>query len=487
MTEDPAPVLRGGARPLYPRAMRSRVVAVLLLTLAPGLTTCATPSSEGSTRPNVILLMTDDQGWGDLGMRGHPRLRTPHLDAMAEGGVSFERFYAASPVCSPTRASVLTGRHPQRMGIPMANSGHLPHGERTLAEELAAAGYATGHFGKWHLGTLTTEERDSNRGGPDGAEHYSPPWEHGFETCFSTEAKVPTFDPMVTPPPEHGGVRQDQAAGGPYGTAYWTGPGAKVTRDLDGDDSTLVMDRALAFVDRSVRDGRPFFAVVWFHAPHLPVVADPRRAERFADLPLQERHFLGCLEAVDDNVGRLRQHVRELGIEDETMIWFTSDNGPEGAPGSGRGSSGPFTGRKRSLKEGGVRVPGILEWPGRFPPTRIDAPAGTVDTLPTVLSALGLPLPAAELDGIDLLPLLRGETTTRDRGMGFVYRNAEAWSDERWKIHRKGDGAFALYDLERDPAEERDRALEHPEIAAHLEQELSRWKAGLDHRAGNGE
>ncbi len=456
------------------------------------LGSCAAPNpvragvTDAPPMPNVILLMTDDQGWGDLGLRGHPRLETPNLDEMARRGVRLDRFYAASPVCSPTRASVLTGRHPERMGIGGANSGHLPAQEHTLAEELRAAGYTTGHFGKWHLGTLTTEVKDSNRGRPGASEHYSPPWEHGFDRCFSTEAKVPTFDPMITPPREHGGVARSLVPGGPYGTAYWTGPGERVTEGLEGDDSTLIMDRALEFMDSAAAEGRPFLAVIWFHAPHLPVVADAERARRFADLPLQERHFLGCLEAVDHNVGRLRQRLRELGVADDTLVWFTSDNGPEGKPDSGLGSTGPFRGRKRSLREGGVRVPGIVEWPAGLAPAVIDVPSGTVDTLPTVLAAAGLPLPSVELDGVDLGPVLRGQSADRGCGMGFRHKGAEAWIRGRWKIHRKGDGPFTLHDLQEDPGEARDLAAEQPERATQLGRELADWSVSFSDTTGDG-
>jgi arylsulfatase A-like enzyme len=370
------------------------------------------------------------------------------------------------------------------MGIRGANSGHLPPEEHTLAEALRAAGYTTGHFGKWHLGTLTTEVKDSNRGRPGATEHYSPPWEHGFDRCFSTEAKVPTFDPMITPPREHGGVARSLVPGGPYGTAYWTGPGERVTEGLEGDDSTLIMDRALQFMDGAAAEGRPFLAVVWFHAPHLPVVADAERARRFADLPLQEQHFLGCLEAVDHNVGRLRQRLRELGIADDTLVWFTSDNGPEGKPDSGLGSTGPFRGRKRSLREGGVRVPGIVEWPAGLAPAVIDVPSGTVDTLPTVLAAAGLPLPDAALDGVDLGPLLRGESADRGEGMGFRHKGAEAWTRGRWKIHRKGKEPFTLHDLEADPGETHDLAAVNPELVAELQRELAAWSSALGAPSG---
>ncbi|MHC4499432.1 MAG: sulfatase-like hydrolase/transferase, partial [Planctomycetota bacterium] len=150
-------------------------------------------------RPNVVLVMTDDQGWGDVGYNGHPVLKTPNLDQMAEEGIRFERFYSGAPVCSPTRGSCLTGRHPFRYGIYHANVGHMKKDEITLAEVLKMQGCATGHFGKWHLGTLTKTVKESNRGGKRGAAHYSPPWENGFDECFSTEAKVPTWDPMVRP------------------------------------------------------------------------------------------------------------------------------------------------------------------------------------------------------------------------------------------------------------------------------------------------
>lgn len=459
-----------------PRVSAAIPAAILLAACATG----PARQPQSPPRPNVVLVMTDDQGWGDLSMRGHPRLRTPHLDALAADGVCFERFYASSPVCSPTRAGVLTGRHPFRMGIRGANTGHLPPEEHTLAELLGRAGYATGHFGKWHLGTLTTTEPDSNRGGPGGAQHHAPPWEHGFGTCFSTEAKVPTHDPMVTPPREHGGVGRNRVPGEPYGTAYWSGPGQRAAGDLGGDDSALIVDRALAFMDEALGAGRPFLAVIWLHAPHLPVVADPERAERFADLPLRPRHYLACLEAADGSVGRLRAHIAARGVAEDTLIWFTSDNGPEGTPEEGLGSTGPFRGRKRSLLEGGVRVPGLLAWPGHLAPGRVEAAAGTLDILPTVLSLVGLPAPAVPLDGIDLTPILGRRLGTRPSGMGFLHGAAQAWSEGPWKVHRAGDGSVALYDLERDPGEAENLAEEHPEVLAGLLERLDAWRVEVE-------
>ncbi len=458
------------------------------MSLASFLLLILLPSPAQDPPPNLILVMTDDQGWGDAGYQGHPELRTPNLDQMAATGVRFDRFYAAAPVCSPTRGSCLTGRHPSRYGILNANVGHLPADEPNLAEILRARGYRTGHFGKWHLGTLTTTVRDSNRGGPRHAEHYAPPWERGFDTCFSTEAKVPTYDPMITPPKWAGGVGE-QGEGNPYGTAYWTGPGRRVPDEaLRGDDSALIVDRALPFVREAVAAGEPFFAVVWFHAPHLPVLASEEQRAAYAGLPVAEQHYFGCLEEVDRQVGRLRATLRELGVAEDTLLWFCSDNGPEGKSGEAPGSAGDLRGRKRELYEGGVRVPGLLEWPGRFPDARrIEAPCSTLDYLPTMLGLIGEPLPTAPLDGIDLMPLLTGASTERGRPLGFDSGRRSAWMEDRYKLVRRegielieGEDRYELYDLRADPGESEDLAAAQPERVAAMTTELEAWRRACD-------
>ncbi|MCC6143543.1 MAG: sulfatase-like hydrolase/transferase, partial [Candidatus Hydrogenedentes bacterium] len=267
---------------------------------------------EPARKPNVILCMSDDQGWGDTGYNGHPVLRTPHLDRMAAEGIRFERFYSGAPVCSPTRGSCLTGRHPYRYEIPTANAGHMKPEENTLAEALKPLGYTTGHFGKWHLGTLTKTVKESNRGGPEQTEHYSPPWDNGFDVCFSTEAKVPTY-----------WKKGDYEA---YGTHYWTGPGEMVpAAEIHGDDSTLIMDRALPFIQKAAAEDTPFLCVIWFHAPHLPVVSAPPYTNGYEE----HQEYYGCITAMDEQMGRLREALKTLGIEDNTMLWFCADNGPE--------------------------------------------------------------------------------------------------------------------------------------------------------------
>ncbi len=452
-------------------------------------------TASAAGRPNIVLMMADDLGWGDPGFMGNPVIRTPNLDAMAAAGLRFNRFYSAAPVCSPTRGSCLTGRHPYRYGVFTANSGHMPPQELTLAEFLKKFGYRTGHFGKWHLGTLTRTERDSNRGGPRGIQHYSPPQENGFDTCFSTEAKVPTCDPLIKPAGA-GGTWWDPVAGEtegtPYGTAYWNEEGNRVEENLRGDDSRLILDRVIPFIRKAVQLKKPFLAVVWFHAPHLPVVAGPKYTKMYAQHPKYHQHYYGCITALDEQVGRLRGELRALGIAKNTLLAFTSDNGPEGRAGKAPGSAGILRGRKRDLFEGGVRVPGLLEWPGRIRPGSVtDIAAITSDYLPTVLDILGESMPDQRpLDGVSLLPLIEGRALTRLQSIGFESGNRLALIDRRYKIVRQGPGgrggrgkkqqeaedSFLLFDLIADPGEKKDLAGEHPEIVRRLADTLEAWR-----------
>jgi len=422
-------------------------------------------------KPNVILAMTDDQGWGDTGYNGHPILKTPTLDAMARTGIRFDRWYSGAPVCSPTRGSAITGRHPYRYGIFFANVGHMRKQEITLAEALKTQGYVTGHFGKWHLGTLTTRIKDSNRGRPGDTRHYSPPWDNGFDVCFSTEAKVPTCDPMLKP-----GTQQ------PYGTYYWDGPEHRVTDNLEGDDSRIIMDRAVPFIQKAAKAGKPFLAVIWFHTPHLPVVAGPKHRKLYADQPEGAQHYLGCITAMDEQMGRLRRELRSLGIAEDTMLWFCADNGPEGRKKTPtNGSAGPLRGRKRSLYEGGVRVPGLLEWPAKVTKPRVvTTPCSTCDYFPTVLDLLGFQMKGQPepLDGVSLLPLIEGTMAERPRPIGFESSGQVALIGNRYKIYGKGKSPrYQLYDLLEDPGEKHDLAADKPEIVKQMATTLAAWRA----------
>ena len=474
---------------------RARSLPALLLV---ALAACASPAPATGVpeapppRPNIVLLMADDLGWGDAGYQGHPVLRTPHLDAMAADGLRFERFCAQSPVCSPTRGSVLTGRHPDRFGVKWANVGRLESHELTLAERLADVGYATGHFGKWHLGTLSADY--SARPGRDAAADFMTPGGAGFETWFSTEHAIATWDPY-DPANKHGGWPFDGR------NVYWRdgeavpdGP----AEGLVGDDSRIIVDAALPFVRQAVADERPFFAVVWFHAPHAPVVAgEPYRA-LYAERSEAEQHYFGCVTALDEQVGRLRAELDALGVADDTLIAFCSDNGPEGNPGvSGRnqGTAGPLRGRKRSLYEGGVRVPGLMVWPARIAPgSTTDVPASTSDYLPTIVDLLELPdADGLPVDGLSLAPVLDGQAFERATPIVFLARDQRSVVDARFKLvhnlrdkrprHDNGQVPFAeweLYDLLADPGETADLAARHPQVVAELRALLEAFVASCE-------
>lgn len=432
-------------------------LALLLLAVA---------TASAAPRTNFVLCMTDDQGWGDTSYNGNPILRTPHLDAMAAAGVRFDRFYAAYPVCSPTRGSLLSGRNPSRYRS--RSWGYdLPLREVTVAEILRGAGYATGHFGKWHLGGVPNADGITGRGVPEsfdpGPRH---PGNQGFDVWF-TAGNWFDVDP-------------------PAGT-FWRN-GAPVPA-LKGDTSDLVMAEALEFIRAQARAGRPFLCVVWFPSPHGPWRALPADRAPYAAQGAAA-DFLGEMAGVDRAMGSLREELGRLGIRDDTLVWFNSDNGAAG------GSSGSLTGGKGSLWEGGIRVPGIIEWPARVTrPLRTAVPAGTVDILPTVCDIAGVPVPAetGPLDGESLRPVIEGRASARRAPLTFEQTrpvdgrpSVAAAIDQQWKLLRvvnqlrrgkdgTGDPLPAgdhLFDVDSDPAETRDLAREKPEVLARLRAHL---------------
>ena len=448
------------------------------------MVSCKTMSSRP---PNIIIIMADDQGWGDVGYNDHPHLKTPNLDAMAANGARFNHFYAASAVCSPTRASVLTGRHPLRFGICHANCGYIKPEEITLAELMKERGYQTGMFGKWHLGTLTRDTLDANRGGrPEHSEHYAPPWDHGFDVSFVTESKVPTWNPMVIPPRSAGDVKPGLIEGKSFGTFYWAGPGQIVTENLEGDDSRIIMDRVIWVADRAVAEKQPFLSVVWFHTPHLPVLTGATYQQMYAGLSEDQQHFYGVISAMDQQLGRLRDKLRELSIANNTILFYTSDNGPEGKDATGRtqGVTKGLQGRKRSLHEGGIRVPGIIEWPGSISPgTTVDAPCFTSDYFPTIAGILGIDLSAFDrpYDGVNLMPFVQGKASTRNQPLAFSFQQQEALIDQEYKIHSADAGeSFALYNLSEDPGEKTNLAGQEPEKLSRLMSKWKRWKQTVE-------
>lgn len=360
--------------------MRSLLAASLLLPmLAAAAETGKGAKAKGKAapprRPNILLVMSDDQGWGDVGYNGHPHLQTPHLDAAAASGLRLDCFYAAAPSCSPTRASVLTGRHPNRMGV--FSWGHaLRPQETTLAELLKGAGYTTAHFGKWHLGPVRS-------GSPVS------PGAKGFDRWISAENFF-DLNPKLS----------DEG---------------KETK-FHGEGSMVVAELALDWIRQNASGEAPLFAAVWFGAPHLPHIAAPELSALYQGRSKREREYFGEITGLDRAFGRLRDGLAELGLRDDTLVWFCSDNGatPIGDTGDSRGG-------KHLLYEGGLRVPAFVEWPvgipaGKSSPVR----CGTVDILPTVLELAGVPgAPGRVLDGISLAPLFRGEMDQRPAPLGF--------------------------------------------------------------------
>ena len=447
-------------------------------------------ASVDQETPNIILLMADDQGWGDTGFNGHPHLKTPNLDKMASNGAVFERFYAASAVCSPTRGSVMTGRHPLRYGICHANCGHIKSQEITLGEMVKSVGYTTGHFGKWHLGTLTRDTVEANRGGrPKFDDDYAPPWDHGFDASFVTESKVPTWNPMITPPKSSGDVSGTLEEGKPFNTSYWTGPKQIVTDNLEGDDSRVIMDRAIPFIEEAVKSKKPFLTVIWFHTPHLPVLAGEEDRNLYANLSEDEQHYYGVISAMDKQVGRLRDKLTALGVAENTVLFYTSDNGPEGKSATGRtqGVTNGLKGRKRSLYEGGIRVPGIMEWEGRIQPgTKVDVPCFTSDYFPTIANILGVDLKKNHrpYDGIDILPIAQGKVEERDKALAFDFQKQAALMNNEYKIYSADEGQhFELYNISNDPQEENNIAEEEPEVLSSMVTTWNKWKTSQENSA----
>lgn len=476
--------------------MKVKISLLLLASVSCNQKTTVTQDSNDKL-PNIILVMADDLGYGDLASYGNPVVKTPHLDAMASEGIRFTRFYSAAPVSSPTRGSCLTGRHPYRYGVLWAGREPLPEDEVTLAEALRSKGYATGHFGKWHLGGLSRTIIQGEF--PDGPSPYSPPWENGFDECFSTESMVPTYNPYYHVGGRFGDkdyrqvqrepVAKGQRTGGNvWLDRYWTGPGQVVDEWLEGDDSKIIMDRALDFIQDKTRRKSPFLAVIWFHTPHTPVVAGDEYRDLYPGLPVEKQHWFGAITAMDEQIGRLRTYLRTSGISRHTILWFCSDNGPSYI--HDHNSAGPLRGKKSELYEGGIRVPAILEWPEKFKdPTIVDIPASTSDFYPTLLAITNTVIQnQPPLDGENILPVLEGKADMRNpigflsplpsplRKQETVKEEQFALIDSRYKIISMDNGSsFQLYDLYLDEGETTDIALAQPAVFNEMKNKLLDW------------
>ena len=415
---------------------------------------------------------------------------------MARSGIKFNRFYSAAPVCSPTRGSCLTGRHPYRYGMKWAGRYALPDEEITIAEYLNAIGYATGHFGKWHVGGLSETINQSEF--PGGPTPYSPPWKNGFDECFSTESMMPTYNPYYHIGGDYGTedykfVQSEvvdfgqQHGGFEWKDRYWIGEDQMVNENLAGDDSQIIMDKSLDFIHRKVREDKRFFAMIWFHTPHTPVVAGNEHRANYDSFSMEEQHWYGSITAMDEQVGRLRNGLKEMKISENTLLWFCSDNGPSYI--HNYNSSGGLRGKKAELYEGGIRVPAMLEWPARFSKGQVsNYPSYTSDFLPTILELCGLQ--AKEnllLDGINIFPHFLNDTSNRSlffqsplpsRLKKSTTVDAEQFAviDGDLKLISTDDGkSFQFYDLKEDNEESKDVSGTHKKEVIKMKNALNQW------------
>lgn len=425
----------------------SRLLPALTLALASTVSTFA--AAVATTRPNIILIMADDMGWGQTSYNQHPVLKTPHLDAMAANGLRFDRFYAGAPNCSPTRGSVLTGRSNDRVGV--ENHGYaLRRQEKTVALALRGIGYVTGHFGKWHLNGY------SGPGAPVLASDTHHPGHFGFDTWFS----VTNFfdrDPLMS--------RQGKF------------------EEHRGDSSEIIVNEALAFIKASRSSTKPFFTVIWYGSPHSPFVAADSDKAPFAHLDEKSQHHHGELVAMDRSIGTLRRALREMQLADNTLVMFNSDNG--GLPEITPNTVGGLRGFKNTVYEGGLRVPAIIEWPAVIKTPRVTAyPAGTFDIFPTLADITGLPATAMvkPVDGTSLKPLFAAELKERAQPLPFRHQGRGAWIDNRYKLLTQNiaKGEFELYDLQTDPKETKNIATEQPAIFTRMRTAFLNWNASVD-------
>ena len=440
--------------------------------------------AEASDSPNFIIIFTDDQGYGDLGCYGSPNIETPSIDRLAAEGIRFTSFYAA-PFCGPSRASLMTGCYPPRVNLafnhgPNASTGIHP-GEITLAEILDERGYATMHIGKWHLGD--NPRFLPTRHGFD--EYYGLPYSNDMWPYHPRMPVTENEDPRMI------AARKRAAYTGFSGQGTYYPQGHAFSRPLPlmrGEEvveenpdqtklTTSYTEEAIGFITEN-RD-RPFFLYLAHAMPHVPLFVSSKFKGR------SRRGLYGdVIEEIDWSVGRILDHLEAIGIDERTLVVYTSDNGPWLGYGIDGGSAGPLREGKGSVWEGGVRVPGIMRWPGRIPAGRRTAEiAANMDLLPTFARLAGAKLPTDRvIDGRDLWPVMSGEPDAGSPHAAFYYYRGSrpdrppslgAIRDARWKLHLVAEGSRlrgkALYDLQGDVGETRDRMKDHPDVARRLE------------------
>ena len=427
--------------------------------------------NSATGRPNALFVMADDMGWGDLGVYGHRRIKTPHLDRMAANGRLFTNYYCASSVCSPSRAGLLTGQFPgtnaihdyltpdHEVNAAKGTRDFLDPAVTTAPRLFQTAGYKTGHFGKWHLGH--TEDAPS-------------PFEYGYDmqkTTASNDHNWPDYagDPKLRP-----------------------------------ISTKMIADETIAFMRDCVAEVSPFFINSWFQDPHAILNPPEELMGDYLDFTVEgipyksaTTIYYSVISDIDRNVGRMLDTLDELGVAANTIVMFTSDNGPEdmeitNAAHSAAGSPGPFRGRKRSLYDGGIRMPFIVQWKGEIPADTIDDTSviGAVDMLPTLCKIAGIEIPRGHhLEGEEVSDALRGDGHKRQKPLMWEFAAHPMFGhtinkspvlaarQDRWKLLMNPDGSrMELYDTPHDRSELNDVSTAHPEVVENLSKQVMTWK-----------
>ena len=434
-------------------------------------------------RPNFIIFLTDDQGYGDLSCMGATDFRTPNLDRMAVNGARFTDWYSNSPVCSPSRAALLSGRYPGNAGVRSILAGHrtatgLPTEVPTIADAMKKLGYYTAMSGKWHLGLANG----------------SRPEDHGFDNWFGFMAGCIDFYSHIF-------YWQMNRDGRAQFHDLWEN-GTEIYRN--GEYFTeLITEYAIKYIRRSVEEDKPFFLYVPYNAPHYPMHAPARYVDRFPELNWDRQIMAAMLSAVDDSVGEILNEVERQGLLDNTFTYFQSDNGPsretrnwlDGTqdPYYG-GSAGQLKGHKFSLYDGGIRSPGIMSWPNRIPACQvINQPGLAMDEFPTFISAAGGNISDYELDGKNLLPMLTEGKPSPHDAIFWEMGPQTAVRQGKWKLVLKGqlvedtppEDEIHLADLETDMGEENNLKDEYPELTVKLTQLAENWRREIEDRWNN--
>ncbi|MGE3270662.1 MAG: sulfatase-like hydrolase/transferase [Chloroflexota bacterium] len=441
-------------------------------------------------RPNIVVIVSDDQGYGDLSCMGATDFRTPRLDELARSGARFTSFCVNSPVCSPSRASLLTGRYPGNAGVRNILMAHrdtpgLAPDAPTLAEALQAEGYYTGLVGKWHLGAA--------EGGR--------PNDRGFDEAFGHLGGAVDFYSHLS----WGAANREVVHNGKKGIGFlmhdlWE-DGTEVWRD--GEYATeLFGERAVQFVRQAARREQPFFLYLAFNAPHHPMHAPNKYKERFPNLPWDRQIMAAMLSAMDDQIGSVMDELERQGVRENTLVLFLSDNGPSRQSRNWLdgsldwyygGSSGVFTGHKFSLFEGGIRVPAIASWPARIPAGQVvDGLALGMDVFPTVLQAAGGDPSRYQTDGSDLTAMLADGAASPHADEDVFWEMGVQTAVRRgpWKLVLNGlliddlpqRDAVHLSNIEADLGERTNLAGEQPALVADMQAAAERWRAGIEDR-----